>query len=64
MLKEYDFSKGKRGKFYKPNVEFNLPIYFDVEVQDYLYKRAKAKGTDLSQIVNDLLKKDVAIIEG
>lgn len=64
MLKEYDFSKGERGKFYKPNVESNLPIYLDVEIQDYLRKRAKAKGTDLNQIVNDLLKKDISIIEG
>lgn len=54
----------ERGKFYKPNVEPNLPIYLDVEVQDYLYKRAKAKDTDLNQIVNDLLRKDIAIIEG
>ena len=64
MLKEYDFSKGERGKFYKPNVESNLPIYLDAEIQDYLRKRAKAKGTDLNQIVNDLLKKDISIIEG
>jgi hypothetical protein len=29
MRKEYDFSKGERGKFYKPDLELYLPIYLD-----------------------------------
>jgi len=29
MKKEYDFSKGERGKFYKPNVKLNIPVYLD-----------------------------------
>ncbi len=27
MKDEYDFSKGERGKFYKENANFYLPIY-------------------------------------
>jgi hypothetical protein len=27
MKKEYDFSKGERGKFYRPASQMNLPIY-------------------------------------
>lgn len=64
MRKEYDFSKGERGKFYHPNATMRLPVYLDTEVADYLAAKAKAKGVDLSEMVNDLLKKDIALIEG
>jgi hypothetical protein len=29
MKSEYDFSKGERGKFYRPDVELNIPVYLD-----------------------------------
>ena len=29
MKKEYNFSKGVRGKFYNPEGKFNLPIYLE-----------------------------------
>ena len=32
MKKEYDFSKGVRGKFYRPNAKFNVPVYLDGKV--------------------------------
>ncbi len=64
MREEYDFSKGERGKFYKPNAKINLPVYLDSEVLDYFSERAKAKGVELNTMVNDLLKKDMALIEG
>ena len=32
MRKEYDFSKGERGKFYRPDIKMNIPIYLDEEV--------------------------------
>ena len=64
MREEYDFSKGERGKFYKPNTTINLPVYLDNEVLNYLSAKAKAKGIELNTMVNDLLKKDIALIEG
>lgn len=64
MREDYDFSKGERGKFYHPNATMHLPVYLDAEVADYLAAKAKAKGVDLSEMVNDLLKKDIALIEG
>ena len=64
MKKEYDFSKAQRGKFYQPDAEINLPVYLEEEVKNYLSERAKAKGIELGDMVNDLLKKDIAIIEG
>lgn len=64
MREEYDFSKGERSKFYKPNATMNLPVYLDNEVLDYFSAKAKAKGVELNTMVNELLKKDIALIEG
>jgi hypothetical protein len=63
MREEYDFSKGERGKFYNSNATMNLPVYLDAEVLDYFATRAKAKGVELNRMINDLLKKDIALIE-
>jgi len=63
MKKEYDFSKGVRGKFHNPDGDFNLPIYLDREVADFVQKLSVEKKIDRSQIVNKLLKKDMEIIE-
>jgi hypothetical protein len=63
MKKEYDFSKGIRGKFYNADAEFNLPIYLDPEIAEFVQKLAKEKNVDRTQIVNRLLKKDKEIIE-
>jgi hypothetical protein len=63
MKKEYDFSKGVRGKFYFPNVELNLPIYLEPEIEEFIRKLAKEKHVERSQIVNQLLRKDKEIIE-
>ena len=64
MQSEYDFSKGERGKFFNPDANKNLPVYLDAEVLDYFAAKAKAKGVELNVMVNDLLKKDIAMIEG
>ena len=63
MLPEYDFSKGKRGQFYQPNAIFRMPVYLDEEVIRYLSALAQRKGVELSTIANDLLKRDIEIIE-
>ncbi len=63
MKKEYDFSKGVRGKFYNADVEFNLPIYLEPEIAEFVQKLASEKNLDTSRIVNMLLKKDKEIIE-
>ncbi len=64
MREEYDFSKGERGKFYKPDAKINLPVYLEAEVLEYFTAKAQAKGIELNVMVNDLLKKDIALIEG
>jgi hypothetical protein len=63
MRDEYDFSKGERGKFHRPGVELRLPVYLDVDVQTTLASLASARGIDLSVFVNELLKKDIELIQ-
>jgi hypothetical protein len=60
---EVDFSKGVRGKFYRPNAKLNLPIYLDEPVQQFLATLAAQKGVQISDVANDLLKKDIALFE-
>jgi len=60
MRDEYDFSKGERGKFYKPDATLNLPVYLDDDVRSILQRRAKEKGIDVNELVNDLLKHEIA----
>jgi hypothetical protein len=64
MNKEYDFSKGERGKFYRSNITLNPPVYLDADVLDYLSAKAKLKGVAVNDMVNDLLRKDIDLIEG
>lgn len=60
---EIDFSGGERGKFYRPGATFNLPVYLDTKVREYLTERAHTKGVPLNELVNELLKKDIELIE-
>ena len=63
MKDEYDFSKGVRWKFYRPVAKFNLPVYLDDDVLTYLTERAASKGIEVNQLINDMLKKDIDLIE-
>ena len=63
MKREYDFTGGKRGKFYRENAELVPPVHLEPEVLHYLQARAMSRGTTLNQLVNDLLKKDIELIE-
>lgn len=63
MPKEIDFSNGTRAKYLLPGATMNLPVYLEAEIQAFLAARAKAKGIDMAQLVNELLKKDIELIE-
>jgi hypothetical protein len=41
----------------------NLPVYLDDHIQNKLAALANAKGKDLSVFVNELLRKDIELIE-
>ena len=60
---EIDFSGGTRGKFFGAGAALRLPVYLDADVQAYLAAMAAEKGVPLSDVANDLLKKEIAIIE-
>jgi hypothetical protein len=63
MKREYDFSKGERGKFYRPDATFHTPIYLDKEVLAYLSEKARSKGIEVGRLVNEILRKDIDLIE-
>lgn len=63
MKRRYDFSKGVRGKFYKSDAVFRLPVYLDKKVEIYLAAKAVAKGVELSELVNELLNKEIEIVK-
>ena len=63
MKQEYDFSNGERGKFFHKGAQLNLPVYLDEEVQSYLQERARSKGVEVTQLVNEMLKQDIKLIE-
>jgi len=63
MPDEIDFSNGVRGKLYRPATKLNLPVYLDSEVRARLAALASDKGVDVSVLVNDLIRKDIELIE-
>jgi hypothetical protein len=63
MKREYDFSKGERGKFYRPKIDLAPPVHLDPNVAEWLTSHAEAKGTTLDELVNELLRKDIELIE-
>ena len=63
MKKQYDFSKGERGKFYNVKARFNLPIYLDPEVAQFIREIADKKNTDMANVVNSLLHKNKELID-
>ena len=63
MKREYDFSRGVRGKFYRPNVRLNLPIYLDEDIAEFVQKYAKRKKVDAQTVVNKLLRGNKEMIQ-
>lgn len=63
MKKEYDFSKGVRGKFYHPNVRLNLPIYLDDDIAEFVERYAKRKKVDTQTIVNEILRSNKDMVQ-
>lgn len=63
MKREYDFSKGVRGRFYRKGAELRLPIYLDSKLQGQLERLAEKKGKSVGEMVNQLVRKEVEVIE-
>lgn len=62
LKKEYDFSKGERGKFYRPNLRLNLPIYLEEDIADFVQKFARKKKVDAQTVVNRILRNNKELI--
>ena len=56
MRKEYDFSKGAPGKFYRPDVRLNLPIYLDDDVAEVVQRYARRRQVDAQAVVKEILR--------
>lgn len=63
MKREYDFSKAVRGKFFRKGAELHLPIYVDSAMRRRLERIAKRAGKPVTELVNELLKKDIELLE-
>ena len=63
MEREYDFSKSVRGKFYRKEAELRLPIYLDAKLQEQVERLARKNGMDVGEMVNQLVRKEVKLIE-
>ena len=63
MKREYDLSKSVRGKFYRKGAELRLPIYLDAKLQRQVERLAEKNGKDVGEMVNQLVRKEVEVIE-
>ena len=63
MKREYDFSKGVRGKFYCKGAELRLPIYLDAKLQKQIERLAEKNGKNVNELVNQLVQREVELIE-
>jgi hypothetical protein len=59
MKKECDFSKGERGKFYRPGAELNIPVYLEPDVAKVVRERARKKDASIAAVVNEWLRRDM-----
>jgi len=58
MKREYDFSKGIRGKFYRPDVQLQLPVYLDEDVANLVIRYAEQRQQDIQTVVNEILRRN------
>jgi len=54
MKKEYDFSKGERGRFFHPEATLNIPVYLDQDVESWFAEKTKSQGVELQHLDNNL----------
>jgi hypothetical protein len=64
MPAEIDFSKGVRGLHHiPPSAKVFLPVSIERSVWQYFSLRAQKKGMDLSELLTDVLRRDIEINE-
>jgi hypothetical protein len=64
MPEEIDFRKGVRGLHHiSPGAKVFLPASIEQSVWQYFSARAEQKGVGLSELLTDVLKRDIEINE-
>ena len=63
MKREYDFSRAEQGRFYRPVEKLEIPVYLDKEIETFFTKKAVVKKLTLGKLVNDILRKEIAILK-
>lgn len=61
MKDEYDFTNAERGKFFRPREELRIPVYLEENVLSYL--QDKKGDANLSSVVDEILRKEIAILK-
>lgn len=64
MPAEIDFSKGTRGRHHiSADAAIFMPASIEKSVWEYFSDKAERKGVGLSQLLTDVLKRDIEINE-
>ena len=64
MPAEIDFSKASRGRHHvAAEARVFLPASIERSVWEYFSEKAERKGVDLSELLTDVLKRDIEISE-
>jgi len=50
-------------QFHRPHAALQVPVYLKPEVPAFLAAKAEKTGVEIDRIVNDLLKRDLGIID-
>ena len=61
MKSEYDFTKGERGKFFRPSVELNIPIYLDPEIAEAVREHARKRKRNVGSLVNEWVRREFLV---
>lgn len=64
QVAEVDFSKGVRGLHHVPaSARVYMPVSIERGVWEYFSRKAESSGVELSQLVTEVLRRDIEISE-
>jgi hypothetical protein len=61
MRSEYDFSRGRRGKFHRAGARLRVPVYLDASIHAQLVQRALARSMAPEDLATELLRDDLRV---
>ena len=64
MPREIDFSRGVRGLHHIPrDAKVSMPVSIERSVWEYFSAKAERRGVDISELVTEVLRRDIEITE-